>query len=173
MKALLTLALASAFANTNAGGKLYVCATPQPDELDQTDYEALTWVEVGGVGNHGETGTSTNILTYNVWGTDFTDKAKGVSDAGSPTVEVAYDPADAGQDVMRTIAKTKYKYAFKIELDDAPDTNTGASGTIRYNRGLVAGPTEPNGGVEDFVLEVYTLAFVQEQIKVEPVAGTP
>lgn len=167
MKALLGLALSSAFANTHAQWKLYVCATAQPTALNQAAYEALTWVQVGGVGNVGETGTTTNILTYDTWDTDVVDKAKGMSNAGDPTIEVARDPSDAGQDILRTIADTNLKYAFKIEANDTP--SGGTSPTIRYNRGLIAGPVEPNGRNEDFDLEVFNLGLVQKQIKVDPV----
>lgn len=176
---LLSLLLAStvstfpvAHFNTNAGGKLYVCATPQPSALSQAQYEGLTWVEVGGVGNHGETGSSTNMLTYDTWGSTVVQKTKGLTDAGSPTLEVARDSTDAGQIILRAIALTNFNYAFKIVKNDA--IATGGTGTIRYNRGLIAGPTEPQGRNEDFDLEVFTLGLQQLQITVDPTgAGTP
>lgn len=164
---------AAAYFNTNAGSKLYVCSTPQPDALDATEYAALTWVLVAGVGSFGETGDNTNVLTYDTWDDDVVQKAKGMTDAGSPEIEVARDPDDAGQDILRTAAQTRFYYAFKVEGTDQPDNNTGAKPTIRYNRGLVAGPREPNGRNEDFDLEIFTLGLVQKQIKVDPVAGTP
>lgn len=173
MQALMTLALAAAYFNTHAGAKLYVCATPQPDDLDAAGFAALTWVQVKGVGSHGETGTTTNILTYDTWDTDVVQKAKGMSNAGDPEVEVARDPDDAGQDILRTAAGTNFNYAFKIEGTDKPNNLSGSKPTIRYNRGLVAGPREPNGRNEDFDLEVFTLALQQKQIKVDPVDATP
>ena len=54
-------------------------------------------------------------------------------------------------------------YAFKYELANSLGTN----GTIRYNRGVVTGPTHSNGGNEDFDLENYELGLNQEQIVVE------
>ncbi len=168
---ILTALVASGYFNTNAGSKLYICTTPQPDELDATEYAALTWVLVGGVGSVGETGDNTNILTYDTWDDAVVQKAKGMTDAGSPEIEVARDPDDAGQDAMRTAAGTNLIYAFKIEGTDLPDTNPASTPTIRYNRGLVSGPREPNGRNEDFDLEIFTLGLVQKQIKVDPVAG--
>lgn len=170
MQALMTLALAAAYFNTHAGYKLYVCATPQPSDLTKTDFEALTWVQVKGVGSHGETGTSTNILSYDTWDSDVVQKAKGMSNAGDPEIEVARDPNDPGQNLMRQMADTNLNYAFKIEGNDAPEV--GGTPTIRYNRGLVAGPREPNGRNEDFDLEVFTLGLQQKQIKVNP-TGAP
>ena len=157
-------------ANTNAASKWYVCAIPQNNPLTLADYTGLSWTQITGVGNVGETGKSTNVLTYNTWDTEVSDKAKGVTDAGSPTFEVARDPFDAGQDILRQAGAVgnNNKYAFKEVRADGPVNGTG---TIFYNRGIVGGPTRPNGGNEDFDVEVFTLGFVQEEIVVEPSTG--
>lgn len=167
--AVATALVAPGFFNTNSGSKLFVCALPQANDLTASAYAALTWVLIGGVGSIGETGDSTNILSYETWDDAVIQKAKGLTDAGSPEIEVARDPTDAGQDIMRAAAQTNLIYAFKIEGTDLPDTNPASTPTIRYNRGLVAGPREPNGRNEDFDLEIFTLGLVQKQIKVDPV----
>lgn len=148
--------------------KFYVCATVQPTALDAAGYAALTWTEVTGVGAMGETGSKTNILNYDTWGTDVIDKSKGVTNAGDPTLEVARDATDAGQIIMRAAGLTRYTYAFKVEHDDKP--SDGYSNTVAYHRGLVTGPTRPNGRTEDFDLEVFTLALKQREIVVNPAA---
>lgn len=170
MMKIFNLLLALAFANSNAASKLFVCATPQPNDLAQVDYESLTWVEVKSVGSIGETGKTTNVLTYDTWGDAVTQKAKGMTDAGSPPVEVARLPNDPGQEILRAAAAVgnNQSYAFKILRADGSNGNTG---TVQYNRGLVMGPTRPNGRNEDFDLEVFTLAFQQEEITVNPLAG--
>lgn len=157
-------------ANTNAASKWYVCETPQNANLTEADYASLSWTLIGKVGNVGETGKSTNILTYNTWDTDVADKAKGITDAGSPTIEVARDPDDAGQIILRQAGAVgnNNKYAFKEVRADGP---LGGTGTIFYNRGLVGGPTRPNGQNEDFDLEVFSLGLVQEEIIVAPTTG--
>lgn len=170
--AAMTALVGTGYFNSNAGSKLYVCATPQANDLNEAAYAALTWVLVGGVGNVGETGNSTNILSYDTWDDAVVQKAKGLTDAGSPEIEVARDPSDAGQDILRTAAQTNFYYAFKIEGTDVPNSNPASKPTIRYNRGLVAGPREPNGRNEDFDLEIFTLGLVQKQIKTDPVAVT-
>lgn len=169
--AMTTTLVASGYFNTNAGSKLYVCATPQMTDLNASAFAALTWVLVGGVGSVGETGDNTNILNYDTWDDAVVQKAKGLTDAGSPEIEVARDPSDAGQDILRAAARTNFYYAFKIEGTDVPDSDPDSKPTIRYNRGLVAGPREPNGRNEDFDLEIFTLGLVQKQIKVDPVSG--
>ncbi len=165
-------AIAAGFANTNASSTFYVCATPQNADLDQSGFEALSWVEVGAVGQVGETGENTNILSYDTWNTDVIQKGKGMTNAGDPTLETARIADDAGQVIMRAAGATNFNYAFKIVGNDKPNDDPASRSTTRYNRGLVTGPTEPNGRNEDFDLEVYTLGLQQRQIKVAPVDGT-
>jgi hypothetical protein len=156
-------------AKTLAGSKFYVCATAQNSDLNQAGFEALTWVEVGNVGNIGQTGTETNLVSYNELSTLVTQKAKGVSDAGSPPIECARNPTDAGQVIMRTISVTTdtNSYAFKYEKNDAP---AGFTNTIHYYRGVCVGPTRPNGGVEDFDLEIFMTGLNQVELTVNPVS---
>lgn len=162
------------FEGTMAGSKLYICATPQPNTLIQSQYEALTWVEITGVGAMAEVGSSTNILSYDKWSDDVVGKQKGMTDAGNPTVELAYDPAlgaATGQGIIAAASLTKFTYAFKVVRDDA--LITGGVGTTYYHRGIVTGPTHPQGRNEDFELDVYTLGLVQREIRVKPTTGNP
>lgn len=157
-------------ANSNAASKLYICATAQNNDLDQSGYEALTWVEIKGIGSLGERGKMTNVLTYPTWDNTVTQKAKGLTDAGSPELELARLPTDAGQVLLRAASAVgnNNNYAFKeVRADGA----VGASGTIIYNRGLVVGLKRAGGRNEDFDLETYTLAFVQEEIVVNPTSA--
>lgn len=160
-------------ANTNAASKWFICATPQNNKLTKDEYEALEWTEIKGIGNVGETGKSTNMLTYNTWADDVVQKAKGLTDAGSPEFEVARSPDDPGQIILRAAGAVgnNNNYAFKEVRADGP---VGGVGTTFYNRGLVGGPRRPNGGNEDFDLEVFSVGFQQEEIIVNPTsAGNP
>ena len=159
-------------ANTNSGSKLYVCATNQETDLNRAGFEALTWVEVASVGSVGEMGASTNLVNYDTWGTLVTQKAKGVTDAGSPEIEVARIPLDAGQIILRNAARTNFNYAIKVTRNDP--TNPTGTPTVLYNRGLVTGPKRPMGKNEDFDLEVFTIALQQLEVVVDPTAvGNP
>src|SRR5690606_27926337 len=93
---------------------------------------------------------------------------KGISNAGDPPIEVARNPTDLGQIALRAAAATKFNYAFKIEDNDAPSSSY--TNSIYYNRGVVTGPTRPNGRNEDFILEVFTLGLNQREIVVDPAA---
>jgi hypothetical protein len=169
--ALLNAASIAAFANTNAGSRVFIATTPAQSDLTQAGFEALTWTEIKAVGNHGETGETTNILTYDTWDTDVTQKGKGITNAGDPEIEVARIPTDPGQMLLRAAAKTNLNWPFKVVRNDAPDNDPDSTGTVRYNRGLVVGPRNPNGRNEDFDLEVFTLGLNQKQITVDPVAA--
>lgn len=153
-------------AKTQAGAKFYIAVdvsnqpVAQNSDLLVAGYDALTWLEVKAVGSMGETGTNTNIVSYDELATDVTQKGKGISNAGDPEIEVRRIGSDIGQDAMRTAAGTSDSYAFKYELNDSGGTN----GTIYYNRGLVTGPRHPNGRNEDFDLEIYTLGLNQKEI---------
>lgn len=151
-------------ANTFKGRRLYVCATPQPSDLTQYQYDLLSWVEVKHVGSIGEMGTSTGVVSYDELATDVSQKQKAVSNAGDPQIDLARDPADAGQAILRAAGATKYNYAFKIEDSDAPSPGQGV--TVYYNRGVVAGPTRPGGRNQDFILERYVIGLNQAEIVV-------
>lgn len=169
--ALLRSVATSAFANTNSGKKFYICATAQQSDLDATAMAGLTYVQVKGVGMWGETGESTNILTYDTWDTDVTQKGKGITDAGSPELEVTRIPTDPGQVILRTAAKTNLNYVVKVEGNDKPDADPDSTPTIKFNRGLIVGPRNPNGRNEDFDLEIFTFGLNQRQITVDPTSG--
>lgn len=163
-------------ANTNRGRKVYIAVTAPggttplacPSPLNQGQYEALDWTEVGNVGSVGESGMNENIVSYDELSTDVTQKQKGIANAGDPVIECARNPTDPGQIAMRAAAATRMIYAFKIEDADAP--SVGYTNSIYYNRGVVAGPTRPGGRNEDFILENYTLGLVQREVVVDPAA---
>jgi len=156
-------------ADTLSGSKFYVCSTAQAADLDQSGFEALTWVEVKGVGSVGETGTQQNIVSYDTMGTTVTQKSKGIANAGDPAVECERIYNDAGQIIMRTISAVadNQAYAFKWVKNDGTAALTS---TTHYYRGKCTGPTRPNGRNEDFDLEVYTLGLVQTELTVNPTA---
>lgn len=116
-------------------------------------------MQVKKVGSIGERGISTNIVTYNTLDTLVAMKGKGVTDAGSPAIEVAEDLTDAGQTAMATAGApgVQDSYAFKI---------LRTTGDIEYMRGVVAGPVSNGGRNEDFVLNTYTLGLNQVPLKV-------
>ena len=47
--------------STKKGSKVYVCETAQNSDLTASTYAALTWVQVGKVGNIGDFGSDSTI----------------------------------------------------------------------------------------------------------------
>jgi hypothetical protein len=151
---------------THHGTKLYVCATAQNDDLNQAAYEALTWVQVGKVGNAGDWGTQSSMPSYDTLDEETSQFQKGTATAGKPTVECASVANDAGQIILRTygVPYNQNNAALKLERNDM--AQGGASNTILYSRGVVDGPRYPGGGNDDFVREVYDIALNQIPIRV-------
>lgn len=152
-------------ASSNKGAKFYIGvdgsadAKPENSDLNLAAYEGLTYLEVKNVGSVGESGSNTNILTYDELDTTVIQKSLGTTNAGDPEVEVAISLTDPGQAEMRAAAALSSSngdnFAFKVLYP---------SGRRLYNRGLVTGPRTPNGRNEDFQLETFALALNQEQI---------
>lgn len=157
---------------TNAGSKYYICATPQDPPITQSALAALTYVEIGFVGNRGDVGADDNIISYSTMGEKVVSKAKGQKDAGSFDIECAYEADDAGQIIMRTAASTKDLYAVKITLDDAPTSGASPKPTTIYAVGLIGGPTKGGGGPDDFVTDTFTVNVSGQDIITVPASAS-
>lgn len=153
------------------GGTLYICATPQPTDLDQAGYEALVWVEIANVGAVPDFGFSSNFSAYNTLGTAIGAKRKGVSTGADGTLDFARLTGDTGQGLVATAGApdNNFIYAFKYELGDAPTEDY--DGTIYYSRALVAGPMLTGGEVEGNAIHRYTIAQTQKAIVVAPASS--
>lgn len=145
---------------SHAGVTLAISTTAQDADLDQTGFEALTFTPVSNVGMIGEYGINTNMISYDTLDTLVSRKAKGITNAGDPSVEVARTDDDAGQLAMQAAGAPDYfqARAFKVVKQD---------GSIDYLRGLVAGPTSPSGRNEDFDVHVYVLGLNQAPLHVD------
>lgn len=123
----------AAEAKTNAGSKLYTCATPKNADLTETEFANLTFVQVKKVGSIGERGINTNIVRYDTLDTLVALKGKGITNAGDTQVEVAEDLTDPGQVALRAAGAPGVpdSYAFKIERAD---------GSLEFLRGLCHRP---------------------------------
>lgn len=146
------------------GAKLYI-GPAQATDATQTEYEALTWVEIKDIASIGEFGTEETMNVFSPLD-GVNGKYKGNIDAGNPSVEYAYVYDDAGQVALRAAGDTNLAYAFKIELNDAPAANM--SKTIFYSRGLVKAPKQKGGAGDDYIGEMTELGLVQLAIKVDP-----
>lgn len=151
--------------STNMGMTLWVSKTPQPEDMDQTAFEALTdWIQIKMVSEVGESGTNTNILSLPVMDTDYTQKGKGISDAGDYTITCKRNDADPGQVLLTELAETNMNYSFKRVWKD--QLTTTGTGTTVYDRGIIVGPLLSGGGPEEFVTHTWTAGFQQRSVSV-------
>jgi hypothetical protein len=147
--------------------KLYICATPQAADLNQSGYEGLTWVEIGNIVTLPDFGVSDNMVTQDYINTDVSQRQKGFRQASETELVVGRDYEDAGQDAIRTAAATRNNYALKLESSDGSATLTP---TTRYSRGVIGGPNFTGGGGEDFDNETFQIGLNQAPITVDPTA---
>ena len=152
----------------NLNGTLYICATVQNSDLNTAGFAALTWVEIGKIVTLPQIGFEANVVTQNYVNTDFSTDAKGFINGMATEVVVGRDPADAGQDILRTASDSRFKYAFKREYaDDVP----GFTPTIRYFRALITSEMDAGGGGEEFDNQTFGIKITgQKPITVDPAA---
>lgn len=150
----------------NQGSKVYICETAAgDDDLSQSEFEALTWVEVLNVGTLPEYGRSQDELTYPTLA-HGTIKGKGAVNFGAGDFEVSRKGTNTGRDAMETAAATELKYAMKIVAPDATDSMTA---TIDYLRGALGGPVIPGGGGDQAKIYRFSM-YVDQHLPVAPEA---
>ncbi len=145
---------------TYAGATVAICATPQNEDLDDhatNGFPGLTYVPIANVGNIGEYGNSVNMVNYNAMDRVKVLKAKGNTDAGNFSFEVAEADGDAGQLAIEAAAEgsgVDYQdnYAMRISLPN---------GQVHYLRGPIGGPVFPGGGNEEFVRKTFMMGVNQ------------
>jgi Phage tail tube protein, TTP len=142
---------------THYGTKVFICVTPQPNNLNAAAFAGLTWVEIVSVGKSGDWGDEDNLLNYDTLGDAVSTQQKGVKKGGSPEIEVAVDEIDAGQNFIRTASGTSSNYAFKLLLP---------TGKNEYNRGVVSAPSIMDDGPNSFMTHKFKLGFNQSLIRV-------
>ena len=62
-----------------------------------------------------------NLVTHNPIGDRKTVKKKGAYNDGQMTLQLARDPADAGQTLLLSALNSDNNYAFKVTLQDASE----------------------------------------------------
>ena len=115
---------------------------------------SLTYVQISKVGQLGQFGYKTNMISYKVFDRLLDLKAKGSTDGGSLTIECATDKNDAGQQAATIAANPGVadNFAFKI---------TYANGDVDYVRGPIGGPESKGGNNESFRVSVFTVGVNQ------------
>jgi hypothetical protein len=119
--------------NTASGSKMYIGGTGAASTL--TQFQALTWVEVGEIEDLGEFGDESEQVKFIALSDGRTRKLKGPRDAGAMTVVCGDDPLNAGQVAMLAAEASPLSYNFKVVLNDA--VTVGGNGSNNFFRGKV------------------------------------
>ena len=100
------------------------------------------------------------ITVMNLQSTTTTPAGKGVGGKGA-----------SGAKAGRTAGASKNnQYVIMIERTDPPSSGTSPKPTRHYLRGPITGPVMPGGGVDDFDLQVFTMA-ANQFFEVDPSAS--
>jgi len=146
--------------STLNGTTVFISSATVTDTTDTiTEFAALTWTEIGEVENIGAFGDSSNEVTFANLKNGRVRKYKGMRNAGTTTLTVGADPADAGQDAMD--AAQEYDgaldYAFKFVYNDA--ITFAGTPTIKYARGKVMSAPVQNGGSDTVNRKQYNIGI--------------
>lgn len=104
-------------AQTNAGTKIGISKT-LPTTYNKAGYAALAFADIGEVTNGGSHGRTYAVVTHNPIATRGTQKFKGSFNEGQKTIQLAVDPEDPGQLVVKEALDDDADYAFCVTYQD-------------------------------------------------------
>lgn len=151
--------------------KLYISEEDVSGDLNKTEYEALTWVEVGRVIGEPGFGFETNMVDLPYITTVVQKKAKGISTATTGELTVGVDHDDVGQIELLEAGAPDYNFGRGFKLESNDKLNATGTNTIRYSYGKVSGPGLNSGETEDRDIETYSIGLEQAPIIVKATAG--
>jgi len=139
------------------GGFLSVSAAI-PATFGSAGYAALTWTEVGEASEVPEFGATCSAVTFTPIETGIVNKFHGERNYGSITIPLAYDYADAGQNILRAALASEDEISFRESRTD---------GTVRYIMGKVM--SFPRGqSVGSVNMASCNIEFTRADVEVPP-----
>lgn len=145
------------------GTQIFVASVPQPTELTQPQFEALTWELVCCPNSSPAFGEEAEIVSeFCISGEEVT--FVGAASGMETELSVFYDNECEGQDILREAFEGQ-PLAFKKEYSDGTATRTP---TTIYTRALITTLPDGDGEVNDIVTHAYGLKLVQKPIFVKP-----
>ena len=139
----------------SSGTTIYIGPAAGATVDTQTEFEALTYVEIGGAETVGKFGDEATSVKFTALTDSRVRKNKGPRDAGMAALVCGYDAADPGQQALEDAEQTNQKFAFKVVFPDAVDENH--SNTVVYFRALVQSAPFNVGGAQDTIRREYNL----------------
>lgn len=155
---------------TAAGSKIYISSDASTAD-SQTDFEGLTWTEIGEVVSIGDFGSEFQEITHTSISDRLVRKFKGAEDPGTIQVELGRDVSDIGQAMLKTALGNDYDYGVKIELNDQPATGTAPAPTTFYLNAKVMSYRTQIGSVDSIVSATTSLGISSRPIEVVATTG--
>lgn len=116
-----------------------------PATFDKVGFDALTYVVIGEVTSVSEYGGTQEEVTHTPLNTAIVEKLKGATNYGTLSMELGYDPSDAGQALLAagSIGVDQFtQHSVKVEYSD---------GSIDYIYGYVFGYAKNPGAINSVV----------------------
>lgn len=127
------------------------------------EYEADSYTVVGIIEQIPEIGSTNTLVTAQPTNSDEVS-AKGTRTFPESTIDIFYQPDDAGLAALEAAEASTSAYAFRIEYNDG-----ATHGTRHYFRALVMGLTYPQGGANDWAMVRASLKMITTITKVAAV----
>lgn len=142
--------------STTAAGSALAISAAAPATADAAGYAALTYTEIGQIEQIGPIGAVYSKVEFTPL-KGAKQKHKGSVDYGSLQPNLAHDPTDAGQTLLRTAADSNSLYSFMVTYPD---------GAKRYFQGRVFGYPENVGGADSILMANPTIEISTSIVKV-------
>lgn len=135
---------------------------------------ADTFEEIGGIMNFGDFGDSAEVITYKTLADGRAHKLQGTKDAGDFELTLVNLPSDDGQADLKAAFDSAQGggYNFKVEVDNAPGTGTGAHGDWYDFKGIVTGFKYKAGENDNVISVTATIAIDSAVTFTAGVAGS-
>lgn len=142
------------------GTCLYV-TEEEPATYDEEGYSALEYTKVGEVSNPGSWGGEATIIEFQDVCSGTVKKSKGSVNFGDMELELAIDPDDGGQEILREFfLGTHRNDSMAFYVDDPYSTKW-------YSTGLVSTfEQDASGGPDEIYMGNVTLAVDRQFIQV-------
>lgn len=152
---------------TSSGIKIHVTDAVATAST-QTEFETLSYVEIGEISDGGEFGSEFNPVNFTALGDAIVRKLKGSEDPGTMQLQLGRDMTDAGQAQLSTALASYDDYGFKVEFDDQITPSTGNPTTF-YFRGKVMSYRTQIGGADTVTAATCSIGITTRPIEVEAV----
>lgn len=133
-----------------AAGTIVSLSASVPASVTASAYAALTYTEVGEITDGGSIGRTYNMVDHLPLSKRGRVKLKASYDDGTMTIQAAFAPGDAGQQLVETALDDDSFYSVKVELQD---------GTVIYSQAQVTSAPVNIGTADSVVGTTFTLAI--------------